>query len=67
MGSSGGGELLDPVDGKETSGPSPGINQTWRGGDEREDKGEQMGEGWIREERPSACPRQWEQGMGNSC
>jgi len=54
IGSSGGGELLDPDDGEATIKPLTTLRRVGIGDKDREVKGEQMGEGTIGEVLPSA-------------
>jgi len=58
MGSSGGGGLEDPDDGEATIKPSRTLVRVGIGDEEREDKGEQRGEGRTGEDLPSALPAQ---------
>jgi len=58
MGSSGGGELEDPDDGEATIKPSKTLIRVGIGDEEREDKGEQRGEGTTGEDQPSTLPAQ---------
>jgi len=58
MGSSEGGELRDPDDGEATIEPLKTLRRVGIGDEEREDKGEQMGEGKTGEVLPSALPAQ---------
>jgi len=58
IGSSGGGELLDPDDGEATIKPLTTLRRVGIGDEEREDREEQMGEGRTGEVLPSALPAQ---------
>jgi len=58
MGSSGGGELEDPDVGEVTIKPSRTPIRVGIGDEEREDRGEQRGEGRTGEDRPSTLPAQ---------
>ena len=64
IGSSGGGELLDPDDGEVTIKPLRTLRREGIGDENKEVRGEHWGEGRIGEERPSTLPAQWEQGRG---
>jgi len=58
IGSSGGGELLDPDDGEETMKPLMTLRRVGIGDEDKGDKGEHWGEGRTGEALPSALPAQ---------
>jgi len=58
IGSSGGGELEDPDNGKATIKPLMTLSRIGIGDEDREVMGEQMGEGRTGEDLPSVRPTQ---------
>jgi len=58
IGSSGGGELEDPDDGEETMKPLMTLRWVGIGDEDKEDKGEQTGEGRTGEAPPAVLPAQ---------